>query len=187
MNAIGVERRESDFGGVGDAHVELRLASAVSNHQFPAAADRGRTITSVPNMPGDFSVSRWLMEAPPFVVDQQLVELRLDRILDAQSLGDAGQDRLQRLRPMLAGDLHPGRLDLPGAPHVGIIDCFRAAAERRPGCGLDELLGLKRQQRQRDFADAFHREPGRKRLHDAGRIKIAGTASLGEEDSRDRR
>src|SRR5271155_5030590 len=122
-------------------------------------------------------------EEAAFVIDQQLVQLGLDRVLDAEPLADAGQDRLQRLRPMLAGDLHLSRLDLPGAPHAGIIDGFRAAAERRHRRGRDELPGLKRLQRQGDLADAFDREPWRKRLYDPGYMKIAGPASLGEEAS----
>ena len=157
VNAIGVERGESDFGRVGGAHIELRLASAVTHDQFAAAANRGQHDHQRGEHAGRLLGVAMAGEEAAFVIDQQLVELGLDRVLDAEPLADAGQHRLQRLRPMLAGDLHLPRLDLPGAPHVGIIDRFRAAAERRRGRGRDELLGLKRQQRQRDLADALHR------------------------------
>src|SRR5438477_8822811 len=103
-------------------------------------------------------------EEAAFLVDEQLIKLRFDRTLGAQSLGDANEDRLYCLRPMLARDFYVRGFDLPGATNIGVEDGFRPSAKRRSRGGGDDLLGLNWQQRQSDVSDPLNHEPWRKGL-----------------------
>ena len=76
------------------------------------------------------------------VVDQQLVELRLNRIVDAQGLRRFGDKLRQGLVPAPSPDRYLLRIDLPGAADVTVDQCLLAAAIWRRFGSADELSGL---------------------------------------------
>jgi hypothetical protein len=117
-------------------------------------------------------------EETAFVVDQHLIEFRLDRRADTQTLGDLLKDRGQCLWPMPAADPHPLGLDLPAVAHIRIDDGIGATPIGRLLRDGDQLLRLNRQQRQRDRTNPLHRQ-GRWQQRDcAACIKIPRTASF---------
>ena len=119
-------------------------------------------------------------EKAALVVDQQLIELGCDRPLDAQPLGRARNNVVECLGPVFAADGNAARLDLPGAADVRIDHGFRSAPERRTRCRLDQLLGLRRHQRQRDRSNTIDLDPRRQKFHPTRYEIVARAINLSE-------
>ena len=180
MHAVGVEGGEGRLRRVVAAQVEPDLAALVAHDQL-AAREGGRQR----DHEGREHAGRLLGvamadEEAALIIEQQLVELGCDRRVNAEPLGDAGQDRLQRPGPVPAADAHPIRADLPAAPNRRVDHgLFAAAVGGRFGHG-DELPGLHRQQGQRHGADALDLQQRRQQLSCAGSEEVAGPANLAQ-------
>jgi hypothetical protein len=91
------------------------------------------------------------------VVHQQLVQLGLNRcVLAAESAPGLGEDPAQRLRPALAADPHPRRVDLPDPAHRRVDHGLFATPV---GCALggsNQGRNLRLRERKRQQTDAIH-------------------------------
>ena len=144
MHAIGIERREGGFRRIIAAQFEPRLAAFVPHQKFAARADRGQRDHQGREHAGRFFGVAMAYEEAALVIDKQLVEFGRDRFCQPEARGDTRENRLERLRPLLATDMHPLGRDLPGAPHRGVDYGFCAATVGRPLCGGHQMHGLCR-------------------------------------------
>jgi len=94
-------------------------------------------------------------EEAALVVDQQLVQLGDHTGAGTQPSGRALDDAVQHRGPVLARDADTISTNLPSAAHHRVDQRFATAAVGRTLGHRDKLRGLRRQQRQRDRADAI--------------------------------
>lgn len=118
------------------------------------------------------------------IVDQQLVQLRRDRIDDAEAGrrgGDNGDNGGERRLPVASAEMQVGRIDLPRLAHGRVDDGVRAAAERRQAGAGDQLFQLALLERQRNQADPIDAQVRRRDLGRTGCIEIAMAARGAEQ------
>ena len=106
MHAVGVEGGEGHLRRLVAAQVEPDLAALVAHDQLAAREGRRQRHHERREHAGRLLGVAVADEEAALVVDQQLVELGRDRLVDAQSLGGAGDDRLERPCPVPAADAY---------------------------------------------------------------------------------
>jgi hypothetical protein len=110
-----------------------------------------------------------------------LYRLGRNGLADAQTGRAARDDFGELLVPVPAAELHPVGGDLPCPAHVGVHQGIVAAAVRRLFGNGDERCRLRRQERQRNRADAVDLQPRCEDLAAARGEEIAGAADVPEE------
>jgi hypothetical protein len=114
-------------------------------------------------------------------VGQEVVQglLRQGRI-DARERAECVDHRRQVLDPEPARDANPVRPHLPGATYVPVQKRIGSPAMGGELGDRDDLLGLRRQQRQGYRLDTGHLLPGRVDVDGTGGVEVARAANLPE-------
>jgi hypothetical protein len=115
------------------------------------------------------------------IIDQQLVEFRVNRIVDAEASGYASKDILQDIRPMPPAQMYPVSADLPAAPNCGIDNRLLPTPERGRLGDRDDLLGLHRQEGKRYRAYLLHLQDRREQRGRSGDEEVSRTLNLREQ------
>ncbi len=181
MHTISVKGGKRDLGRFVTPQVDPHLAIIVTHDQLAAIGLRRQRHHKCRKHARRLLGVAMADEKAALVVDQQLVEFGRHLPMNAQPFGSTRHNAIERLGPMLATDGDAARLDLPGAADIRIDDGVRAAPERSPCRGLDQLLGLLRQQRQRNQSDAIDIDTWRQEFGQAGDDVIAGAVHVRED------
>jgi hypothetical protein len=107
----------------------------------------------------------------------------LHRLSDAKAVTHTGQDCTQRPRPASALDPNLIRTNLPRSTNRSIDQGLLSPSKGGPLGGCDELLGLRRKKRQRDWTDAVHLQLWRKEFDCAGGEELAWATHCGQDCS----
>ena len=156
MHAVGIEGGESDFRRIFGVQVEYHFSIQVPHDQLAATMSRGHNDHQGREHAGDLFGVPVTEEEAAGVIDEKLVEVRLDRLLHAKAASCVGYEFGQRRLPTTPADLNPARIDLPGSSHVAIEHRFLAASM---GCRLgygDQSLSLRLRKRESDPAYTLH-------------------------------
>ena len=174
MHAVRIKGGEGCVGGVIRTQVETCLAPLMTDHQLTTGKigrqyhHQGRE-----HARGLLGIAV-LNEKTTLVIHQQLVQLRMYWTLHAQSAGGAGNDGREGVAPVPPTNLYLFGRDLPGSADIGIHQSLLAATIGRWLSNPDELLGLDRQQRQCNDADAIHLQARGVDLQATGGVEVAG-------------
>jgi hypothetical protein len=104
--------------------VEPRLAALVPHDELAAGRDRRQREHERGEHSSHLLRIAMAHEEAALIVDKELVEIGRDLITDTEALGDACNDRLQRVRPVLALDQDSIGADLPRAADLRVDDCL---------------------------------------------------------------
>ena len=173
MHTVGIESREGDLGWLIAGEIKTRLTLPVPHDKLAALRLGGQRQHQSGKHAGCLFGVAVADEETALVVNQELVELGRHLPGDAEAICGLLHDAAKRFRPMLAADADLARLDLPGAPHLGVDDGVGAPAIGCPRCRLDQQFGLRRQQGQRYRAHALDADSRRQKLGSAGCEEIA--------------
>ena len=178
VTAVGIEGGKGGLRWLLAVQVESHLLALVADDQFPAAElagqddDQGRE-----HARGLLGVAMRDEEVLG-PVDQELVECGLHPAADPQLRGDPRYHPGQVRVPAPAREVHPGRIDLPGAAHPGIAQGLGAPAVGGLLGHRGDLLRLHRQQRERDRTHPLDLQPRGVDVEGAGGIEVARALDL---------
>jgi len=155
MHAVGIEGREADLRRLLQTQVEDDLPAQVLDDQFAATVDRGQREHYGCEHARDYLGVAMVDEEATGVVDEKLVEVGFDRLAHAEPERGFGNQAGERFVPLTSADPNMSGFDLPGSADAAIDQCLLPSPMRGGPGDSDELLGLHRQHRKGDPADAI--------------------------------